>query len=329
MDHPRSVLKVRQAIRAHLPDPGTHVIVACSGGADSLALVYGLAWEANQAGVIPSAIIVDHQIQDGSAMVAASVAEQVGELMPASVVQIESRGDGGPEGAARAGRYAAIAAHAQTVSPNALVLLGHTRDDQAETVLLGLGRGSGPRSIAGMAPTGMLPGSTVPFARPFLDLDRIDLERALSSWGAQWWTDPSNAVDGPWRSADGSPLRRSAIRHRALPALSKALGTDVRLPLAATARLLQTDLDYLDQVAAEMEATVRDGERLVREGLDQLHPAISFRVLRSWLLAAGARPGELSRIHLETVMELAEGQRADLPGLVVSRTGGRLVLDVG
>ena len=219
----RAVLAARQAVRAVLTDcsPGERVLVACSGGSDSLALALAVAAETRSSGISAEAITVDHGILDGSDERAQELVQRLSDYLRTVAVRVNAEGMEGPEGSARTARYEAIATRARELGGPALVLLGHTRDDQAETVLLGLGRGSGPRSIAGMKPTGTLPGADdVRFARPFLDLDRLTLRKACTEWGEQWWDDPSNSVDGPWRTADGDPLRRSAVRERALPALS-------------------------------------------------------------------------------------------------------------
>src|SRR5699024_10892879 len=137
-----------------------------------------------------------------------------------------------PEAAARTARYAALADAAQDA---AAVLLGHTIDDQAETVLLGLGRGSGARSLAGM------PAAAGLWRRPFLGLRRSDTEACCTALGLGWAEDPTNAPDGPWRRADGGPLRRAAVRHHVLPALEDALGPGVAEALARTAQRLRDD----------------------------------------------------------------------------------------
>lgn len=325
MDDPRSVLALRQAMAGVLADcrPGRRVIVACSGGADSMALVYALSWEAPKAAVVPSAIIVDHGILPTSAGVATQVKSWVGEFMPVEIVTLKDQdGPGGPEGSARSRRYAAIAEHASQWD-DPLVLLGHTRDDQAETVLLGLSRGSGLRSIAGMVPHGTLPGHDVACARPFLGISRDQITTALYTWKQMWWEDPSNRTDGPWRQASGAPLVRSAIRHDALPALSTALGSDVRPALARTAELVRVDLDYLDEVAGEKLAEARSGDELDAHVVDACHEAIASRVVRLWLLERGARHGELTRTHIDGVRTLKAGQTRDVPGLCVTRTGTR------
>lgn len=326
MDDPRAVLAARQGVAEAISDWDGHVLVACSGGSDSLGLVHALAWEAPAHPVSTSAIIIDHGITAGSAERAARALAEVEAVMTGVVRRVEVSSAGGPEAAARQARYEAIAAHARTFPAPVLVLLGHTRDDQAETVLLGLARGSGPRSIAGMAVRGSLPGHPdVACARPFLHLDKDTIRRACQSWGASPVEDPTNSMDGPWRAADGSALRRSAVRDRALPALSEALGVDARVGLARTASLLQVDAHYLDEQASLALDEVRlDGGGLDVGLLTGLHEAIGTRVVRSWLLAAGVSPGKLLGVHVRTVWELAHKGRgqASVPGVNVTVSGG-------
>ncbi|WP_324649457.1 tRNA lysidine(34) synthetase TilS [Georgenia sp. H159] len=244
-----AVALARVAVRAALADlpAGALVMVACSGGADSLALAAATAFVAPRAGLRAGAVVVDHGLQAGSdrtAAAAAAVCRGLG-LDPVEVRAVDARGAGGPEAAARTARYAALEAAAEEARADA-VLLGHTLDDQAETVLLGLGRGSGGRSIAGM------PAVTGRWRRPFLGLRRGDTEACCAALGLRWAEDPTNAPDGPWRRADGGPLRRAAVRHHVLPALEEALGPGVAEALARTADRLRDDEDYLAGAAAEL-----------------------------------------------------------------------------
>jgi tRNA(Ile)-lysidine synthase len=142
-----AIADLRRAVRAALPAEGL-VLVALSGGPDSLALAAATAFEAaGRAG----AVIVDHGLQAGSAAIAEAAAEQARSLQldPVIVVAVTVGADGGPEAAARAARYRALSEAAASLGASA-VLLGHTLDDQAETVLLGLARGSGATSLQGM-----------------------------------------------------------------------------------------------------------------------------------------------------------------------------------
>ena len=189
------------------------LVVGLSGGADS----------ASRAGVPVVTVTVDHGLRPGSRAEAESVAELARSLGADAIVEavtVPSRGAGGPEAAARDARRAALRAIA--ASEHAPVLLGHTMEDQAETVLLRLARGSGPSSLRAIAPLAR-DEAGVTWLRPLLGLRRADTAGACAQAGLTPVEDPTNAVDGPWRAADGSPLRRSALRHRALPALASAL----------------------------------------------------------------------------------------------------------
>ncbi|WP_179888805.1 ATP-binding protein, partial [Streptomyces sp. wa1063] len=216
-------------------------------------------------------------------------------------------------------RYAALDAAAERHGA-AAVLLGHTRDDQAETVLLGLARGSGIRSLSGMAAAS---GPAGRYRRPFLQLDRQAVRKACLVQSLPVWDDPHN-IDPAYT--------RSRLRHEGLPALEKALGKGVVEALARTAQLSRDDADALDTWAAQAELSVRDETgRLECAKLYVLPPAVRRRVLRRALIEAGAPAGSLFARHLEEVDRLItgwRGQRAiNLPGRVEAmRQGGRLVI---
>ncbi|WP_187271906.1 tRNA lysidine(34) synthetase TilS [Aeromicrobium terrae] len=301
-----AVAEGRRAVLAALTDlePGARVEVALSGGADSLALAACLAFLAPREGWLAGAVVVDHALQDGSAVVAEKAAAQARELgLEAEVVRVDVGTDGGPEAAARDARYGVL----RTRQAEA-VLLGHTLDDQAETVLLGLGRGSGPRSLAGMPERDGL------VRRPFLGLRRADTERICTASGLTWWTDPHNT--------DPS-FRRSRLRHEALPLLEDVLGGGVAEALARTAEQLRQDTDLLDALAADV-AEPHDVETLAA-----LPPALRSRVLRRLALDAGADASELAAVHLRELDRLITDwhgqQRVELPGRVsAARVDGAL-----
>ncbi|MHB1065032.1 MAG: tRNA lysidine(34) synthetase TilS, partial [Georgenia sp.] len=248
------VAAARTAVRHALADlpPGAHVLVACSGGADSLALAAATAFVAPRAGWLAGGVVIDHRLQPGSDAVAERAARQCRDLGldPVTVVPVMIPPDGGPEGSARTARYGALEAAATAFAADA-VLLGHTLDDQAETVLLGLARGSGARSLAGMAPARGL------WRRPLLGLRRSQTEAVCDALGLDVHHDPTNTTDGPWRAADGTPLRRAAVRERALPALVEALGPGVAAALARTADQLRRDADLLEAQAADIFGRAR------------------------------------------------------------------------
>lgn len=302
-----SALAVRRAVREHLAGreaaAGT-VLVACSGGADSLALLAAAVAEKGDARVV--GVVVDHGLQAGSADHTARVVEQMGGLGVDETASIRVTVDPGPRGVeagAREARYAALQQLARHFAAD-VVLLGHTLDDQAETVLLGLTRGSGGRSIAGMRATH--DRDDVTFARPLLDVTRAETEAACREQGLTWWEDPHNA---------DPRFVRSRIRHEVMPTLERELGPGVAAALARTAQSVREDVDALDDTA-EGWLSAAGGEVVVAE-LRRLPPALGHRVVRLAALAAGALPGELSRAHVLAVASLADGpggRRIRLPG---------------
>ncbi|MDR2454211.1 MAG: tRNA lysidine(34) synthetase TilS, partial [Bifidobacteriaceae bacterium] len=237
--------------RAHISgaagDPGSPplVLVACSGGTDSLALASVTAFEAARAGVRAGAVVVDHGLQAGSDQVARRAAAQCAALGldPVLVerVHLPACCPDGVEAAAREARYAALA-RAAAATGAAAVYLAHTLDDQAETVLLALARGAGATALAGMAPARGL------FRRPFLGLTRAQTEAIIQAEGLAAWHDPANQPGGP------HPSRRSEVRAQVMPALIETLGPGVPGALARTADRLRQDAEYLDAQAADLLA---------------------------------------------------------------------------
>ncbi len=304
-------------MRAVLPaiDAGG-ALVGLSGGPDSLALAAAAAFEGRRAGRRIGAIVVDHGMQPGSAEIAGRAAESATSLglEPVLVRRVRVDGVGGPEGAARAARYAAFeAALAETGA--ARVLLGHTLDDQAETVLLGLGRGSGPDAVAGMRV------DAPPYLRPLLAARRAVTVQACADQGLEPWHDPMNA----------SPAyARVRVRLTALPALEAAVGPGVAEALARTASQLQEDAEALDALAAELAPDLAElaegGIALPVAALAANPRAIVHRLIR---LAVEDEFGRtLTRAQTLAVARLVfewHGQEGvDLPGITVVRAGGRL-----
>jgi len=310
--HP-AVAAVRAAVRRLLPPAGP-VLVACSGGADSLALAAALAHEARgRSGLVT----VDHGLQPGSEERAAAVAA-LGTTLgldPAAVVPVVVRREhSGPEDAARVARLAALTDAAERAGA-AAVLLGHTRDDQAEQVLLGLARGSGARSLAGMAPVRGV------FRRPLLHLPRATTAAACAALGLAPWDDPHNR--------DRS-YARARVRGSALPVLEAELGPGVAAALARTADLLRADADALDALAEQAHERCRaPGGGLAAAALEGLPAALRTRVLRLAAAQAGAR--SLSARHTAGLCALVTSWRGQggvaLPGGVVAcRSGGRVLM---
>jgi tRNA(Ile)-lysidine synthase len=304
--HP-SVAAVRNAVRRELAElePGARVVVACSGGADSLALTSATVFEGRAAGWYVIGATVDHGLQEGSAEHTQSVVAQMAGLGVDETVSARAAVDApglGPEAAARAARYAILDEIRERFAAE-LVLLGHTRDDQAETVLMGLARGSGGRAVAGMRP------SYDGYRRPLLGVSRTDTVTACQVEGIEFWEDPHNRDPA---------FTRVRVRKRVLPVMEDELGPGVREALARTAAQLRPDMELLDAYAtgALSEVTVDGG--LSTAALADLPQSIRTRVIRLAAVAAGAPAGELFYEHVLGVDALVtdwHGQRwVDVPG---------------
>lgn len=313
---------VRRAVRSLLdshdarPYRDHPPVVACSGGPDSLALAAATARLAYERGLPAHGVVVDHGLQPQSRQVATTAAGQLKDLGFAHVrtVSVTPDGPGGVEAAARRARYEALRREAPRGS---LVLLGHTRDDQAETVLLGLGRGSGPRSMAGMRPL------DPPWARPLLDIGADTTERACAEVGLRPWRDPHNR---------DRRFTRVRLRSEVLPLLEETLQGGVAGALARTAAQLREDSEALDQLAAVTRAEVETESGLDAKRLEDAPAAVRRRVLRGWLLDRGVR--ELSDSHLRAVDALVADWRGQgghsLPGgFVLTRSHGTLLVECG
>jgi len=333
--HP-AVATCRRAVRELLKglETGRMVLVACSGGADSLALAVAVAFEAPRAGLRAGAVTVDHGLQPGSAERAGAVATLLKrlELDPVEIATVTVEAGGGPEAAARHARYGALDETAARLGA-AAIFLGHTRDDQAETVLLGLARGSGARSLAGMAPV----SGDGRYRRPFLAVSRDTTRLVCEVEGLQPWEDPHNT--------DAS-YTRVRVRLDALPALEGAVGPGVTEALARTAALLRADADALDNWAVDLLAragnpappssppfTAAPAADLALDVavLLEAPAAVRTRALRLAALAAGAPATDLFAVHVDALDALLtdwHGQhRVDLPGSVKGyRRYGKLIL---
>ncbi|TDQ55234.1 tRNA lysidine(34) synthetase TilS [Actinorugispora endophytica] len=317
---PPAVARVRVAVRRALSGlaAGDLVLVACSGGADSLALAGATAFVAPRLGLRAGGVTVDHGLQEGSAERAEDVAAVLRGLGldPVERIAVAVGTEGGPEGAARTARYAALERAADTHRAT-VVLLGHTRDDQAETVLLRLARGSGARSLAGMA------ARSGRYLRPLLDLDRRTVHAAAALMDLRAWADPHNADPA---------YTRSRVRHDALPALERVLGPGIAEALARTAGLLRDDADALDAWAEEAEERARRGPAALDVAeLAGLPRAVRSRVLRRAALAAGCPAGALTARHVFELDRLVTDWRGqahvDLPGVRRGRrSDGRIVV---
>lgn len=306
--------------RSALLDPYRPLaLVALSGGPDSLALAAAAAFEAPRAGWRAGAVVVDHGLQAGSgeqADAAASVARDLG-LDPVIVRRVDAAaaaGGPGPEGAARAARYAALDAAAEETGAG-LVLLGHTLDDQAETVLLGLARGSGAASLAGMA------ARTGRYARPLLGLRRATTRQACADAGLAAWSDPHNADHA---------YARVRVRERVLPVLEAELGPGVAEALARTAEQLREDeqafAQQIDEFIEEICEPAEAGIAVSAAVLAANPPALRQRIIRH-VVASEFGVALTRRQTLEVARLVTDwhGQGpVDLPGCRAGRVGGRI-----
>lgn len=312
-----AVPTVRNAVRHWLEkfEAGDKVLVAVSGGADSLALASALVTESKDLAITVIGVTIDHQLQQKSAEQAQIVVNQLKVLGVDCVVkQVNVELKDGLEASARKARYSAITEVA--IDQNAVaIFLGHTRDDQAETVLLGLARGSGTRSLSGMAHHSGI------YVRPLLEITRQQTESYCVELNLTFWQDPHN-VD--------SQFARVRVRTEAIPTLEKTIGPGISQALARSAQLLRDDADALDQWAKDLEL-VMDLANLDCEQLEKLPRAIRTRILKNAIYVAGAPTGSVSAEHVSVVEALIsawKGQGAiDLPGGVrVARISGRLSL---
>jgi tRNA(Ile)-lysidine synthase len=292
-------------------------LVGLSGGGDSVALAWALSHEAGPLGIDIGAVIVDHGVQPDSAEVArraASDAEDLG-LQPVIVKSVSIEGTSNLEDKARLARYRAFTEALRETGAQGVVL-AHTLDDQAETVLMGLARGSGPSGLKGMATQ----DGTV--HRPFLGLERATVRQALTDAGHSWWEDPHNADER---------FTRVRVRNTVLPLLEKELGPGVSGALARTAELFREDSEALDDEASRWfgKNAVADDEgswSLEVKMLEQVSSAVQTRVLRMLVLrVGGGAPTYAHTAQMRRLLQAWKGQSAiDVPGASVERKDGRI-----
>jgi tRNA(Ile)-lysidine synthase len=313
-----AVVAIRNAVRPYLElrEPGDTLLVAVSGGADSLALADALVKEARPLALNVIGITIDHQLQERSHDQALRVLEQLTLLGYESVVirKVSVIQNSGVEADARKARYEAFDHLALELNAKE-IYLGHTRDDQAETVLLGLARGSGTRSLSGMAPV------NGKYIRPLLAITREQTVAACKEINLQFWSDPHN------ENLDFSRVR---VRNEVLPVMEKNLGPGIAAALARSASLFRDDADALDQIAAQ-EAQGLDLADLDCQNLLALPRAIRTRIIKNAIYGSGAPSGSISADHIAGVEALVtswHGQgEISLPGGVkVRRISGRLSL---
>ena len=318
----QSTVAVRNAVEAACADiaDGAFVLVACSGGPDSLALAACAAWVGERRGIQVGAVIVDHGLQTASAEIAdeAAAACRAFGLDPVVIERVQVGTAGGPESAARDARYSALTSIAESLSA-AAVLLGHTREDQAETVLLRLARGSGARSLAAMAPVNGM------WRRPMLDVPRAVVHECAAEECAR--------IDvAPWQDPHNADPSYSRVRVReALPLLAETLGEGVIRGLSRSAQLLRDDADALDAWAmVEIGTHVLDAQpgcSIDVTALESMPRAIRTRIYKVMCERCGAT--ELDAGHIAGIDELItrwHGQGIlNLPGRVnAARKYGRL-----
>ena len=312
-----AVPAIRKAVRTWLEnyEAGDTVLVAVSGGADSLALAHALSIESKEFVVTVVGVTVDHQLQEQSGAQAQKVMEQLKNFgLDCIIKKVNVDLQNGLEASARKARYEALQEVAKEKNAVA-VFLGHTRDDQAETVLLGLARGSGTRSLSGMAHHNGL------YVRPLLEITRMQNEMYCKELNLQFWNDPHN---------ENPDFSRVRVRTEALPILEKSIGPGIAEALARSAHLLRDDADALDHWAKreEIHLDLADLDCAHLEGLPR---AIRTRVIRAAIYEAGAPAGMVTLEHVSAVEALISawsGQGAlNLPGGVkVERISGRLSL---
>ena len=305
-----ALVVLRSAVRTTLSNfsPGDLILVAVSGGADSLALAEAAKLEADKLALRLIGVTIDHQLQTGSDLQAESVVKQLS--FPCLIEKVNVEITDGVEASARRARYEALARVAKENEAVA-VLLGHTKDDQAETVLLGLARGSGARSLSGMA------SETGIYRRPFLNITRAQTLAACEELKLNPWQDPHN---------DDLSFLRVRVRKEVLPIMEKELGPGISDALVRSANLLRDDADALDKLAADFW---KEDNSLSIEALEALPRAIRTRVLRLALFEKGVMQLTADQIgQVDALISNWKGQgEVSLPsGVKVSRISGRLTL---
>ena len=313
-----ALLELRQAVRFWFEklEPNSKVCIGVSGGADSLALAAAAKLESKNFSIDLVAVIVDHGLQANSAEIAEFAKQQLIKLgfqdifVGKANVQITD----GLEASARRARYKVFQQAIETYNPNTF-LLGHTKNDQAEGVLLGLARGSGTKSLSGMQEVSGI------FVRPLLGIDRATTEIACHESNIEYWVDPHNS---------NQDFTRVRVRDNILPLLENDVGPGIIDALARSAKILREDATALDEWAENVFRQVEPMDIEISI-LATLPVAVRSRVLRMAIYAAGAPAGSISAAHLEPIEAFVSDWRGQghtsLPGGVkVCRISGRLSL---
>jgi len=299
-------------------EPGDRILLAVSGGADSLLLAAATNLEASKVGIQLNALVVDHQLQKDSKQVALTTQKKLVEfgITEANVAQVlvnEDVGNGGLEAAARRARYDALDAEADRIGAVA-IFLGHTEDDLAETVLLGLARGSGTRSLSGMA------FQVGRYVRPFLELTRAQVLAACQESGIEYWSDPHNQE---------MSFARVRVRNEILPMMEKEIGPGISKALARTSRILREDADALDLITGDLFASLVDPTQIPIELIAEVPSAVRKRVIKRAIEAMGAPTLTAEQIlEVDALVSAWKGQGpvALAGGITARRDSGRLTL---
>ncbi|CAB4849239.1 unannotated protein [freshwater metagenome] len=307
-----SLWEIRKSVKPWVS--GETILFGCSGGTDSMALAAALLKESNNSKIIP--VVVDHGLQSNSAEIAAQTVAKLKELGYSEVATARANVEvtDGLEASARRARYLIFKQFIDSYQPK-YFMLAHTLNDQAESVLLGLARGSGARSLSGMATVNNI------FVRPLLKNTRAQTEAACIEAGIKVWDDPHNLDER---------FARVKVRKNLLPIFEENLGPGITEALARTADLLRDDADALDDFANQYFSQA-DASNLDVAELERLPKAIRTRVLRLAIYKAGAPSGMLSADHIASAEALISdwhGQKeVSLPGNVkLSRISGRITL---
>lgn len=313
-----ALLELRKAVRVWFErsEPNSKICIGVSGGADSLALAAASKLEAENFEIDLIAVVVDHKLQENSEQIAQFAKQQLISLGYKDVFigQANVQITDGLEASARRARYKVFQQAIETYGATSF-LLGHTKNDQAEGVLLGLARGSGTKSLSGMQEVSGI------FIRPLLTIDRLTTEAACREVGIDFWVDPHNS---------DQEFARVRVRENILPLLENEIGPGITDALARSAKLLREDAIALDQWAEEVFGKIEPSSIEISL-LTNLPIAIRSRILRLAIYAMGAPAGSISAAHLEPIEALVSDWRGQghtaLPGGVkVSRISGRLSL---
>lgn len=303
----------------HPSDDSPLVLVACSGGRDSLALTALSAIVCASRGLRCAVVIVDHHMQPKSTQVAHEAAERcVKAGIEENSVYVKSvhveHSSQGSESAARDARYKAIIDLAKNTCTS-VVLLAHTANDQAETVIMGLKDSAGLEAVAGMK--AITTRQNVRFARPFIDLTREDTTGICEDLGIAWWDDPTNGdtTSQNLELSENYPLR-SRIRHTLMPYISRFLQANMVTLLSRGAQFAQDDLDYIntqvDEVAPKVMRVDQDSHSVTLQAdlLAQYHPAIRRRIIARALTAVCLR---FSSSHISAIDDLSVNWHGQKP----------------